>query len=170
MAAHHVLAQSGLTAPSKLTQQFSGIQSAGCCGLVRVVKCYCQTLQAAVDNGKLSATRNFTVGSVASAWSLLIRMGFNTWNYVTDLNPWAGAGIDLSQLTCLTWFFTDLWLPVPASTDNWIQASSAPTNKLPSKPHTSDSTANWRRTTSWRYKLWLPVSSTTALQVLTYFN
>ncbi|KLD60673.1 hypothetical protein WP50_08550, partial [Lactiplantibacillus plantarum] len=28
-----------------------------------------------------------------------------------------------SQLTCLTWFvLLMLWLPVPASTDNWIQA------------------------------------------------
>lgn len=88
---------------------------------------YCQTLQVAVDNGKLSATKEF-YGQVrlrhAGGYSQLCQDGIQYLELRNlDLNPWAGAGVDLSQLTCLTWFvLLMLWLPVPASTDNWIQA------------------------------------------------
>lgn len=124
--------QSGLTPPAQPVRSLRNSSSGytnwpGVTVSYASLNDYCQTLQAAVDNGKLSATKEF-YGQVrlrhAGGHSQLCQDGIQYLELRNlDLNPWAGAGIDLSQLTCLTWFvLLMLWLPVPASTDNWIQA------------------------------------------------
>lgn len=124
--------QSGLTAPSRPVRSLRN-SAHGYTNLPGVTVSYaslgryCQTLRAAVDSGQLSATKEF-YGQVrlrhAGGHSHLRQDGIQYLELRNlDLNPWAAAGINLSQLTCLTWFvLLMLWLPVPASVDSWVEA------------------------------------------------